>query len=247
MQTPHPEEIKQRLRNMLHIHDTDIGRRVINLYSVFNPPMDELTNLCSGKEVNNGVVEQGFVKMLDLVPPHQRFETAKKIWHQAYMRDGARYLSIVSMRYIGEHIDEVNKLGAYPKRHTLKDIIVHGDQKYAKRALEMLADMQPLDAAATLAEMLIETQRGMHLAIDHRELVKTAVLFTRHYVKLEDKDMARHALGLLGGHQDWNGWAALYVDAEKKPYNLMAREELAKIPAPVPPKESELLKAAFQA
>lgn len=263
-----PDEQKRNeyLQNIITSKDTEMAIAAVDLYIEKNDSgigktksraaVDALISRQQGlgggtrSAAKQPTVEYAFDKVIELTPEHERVEQAYEFltdgftsWMSCRKQPYPPGLIAKAMGYLADNIDKIPEVKDKSKKEKiLFTLACRGNEK----ALDLLAEGP--DGVLNVAQMYTDF-RNFRLSLSQkmRDRVKFwALKYTRKFAELEDKELARFALRMIGGNpdQDWYGDGMIYQDEESgRDLDEVAREELAKLPKA--PTEKDKLAETF--
>jgi hypothetical protein len=193
-------------------------------------------NLVPGKELSH----------IYHLTPHS-LSPRLKMLGQCYPRG---LMSLV-IRYFSEHVDEAGALKDGDLRSGILVFLAERQIPQSTTAVDYLAETSK-DGVHHIAQLYTNTQLQQHLSSSASERVdELALKFTRKFVNLEDKDLARAALRVTAGWPDESLEAGLSggkgeyvkVSGTERYFDEIAAEELEKLPKE--PSKREKLEKIF--
>ena len=160
--------------------------------------------------------------------------------------------------YLVENFDEINYVQDKKTRESILLNLISHRNDVASKAIDYIAQSgDEIECITNIAQIYDASKTcSLHLPAENMEkLTKWALCYTRRFVELPDKNLASRVLHHIGGFVEpddsnnieatgWNGDGTMYKeDATGRRYDIIAREELAKLPRE--PTQEEKLAVLF--
>lgn len=198
---------------------------------------------------NRAVVERAFDIYMENKKPEERLPLAYhffsdhfKMWLTNRNQEHPKGLLEKAGAYLVAHFDEVKSVQNKETREGILLHLISHRNDVASKAIDYIAQPEDeMEGVANIAQ-IYRTAKTIRLRLPDENMEKVtqwALRYTRKFAELPDENLAREVLGHIGGWPEtddpdsigWNGDGTHYKEEESgKRYDLIAREELAKLP-----------------
>lgn len=274
---PDNKERREHLEHTICCKDGEIASRAVEVYVEKVKPIganeDRLDSAVDAifakvrnidgsilESANPKAVKRGFELAMQYAPEEKRLERAYGLFdsnlftNHSVRRGSPDSLGPMVLLYMQDHVDDIVHVTDRSRRTMILVELACRGGKSALKAVDYLANTpeNPIEGIEHVAYLL--TKGGLRSYI-HDEtfdrVIEWACKYTGEFGKLEDKKLARSALGMLRGYEI-EGYPGEFEMAYGRrgtdpvtgiKYDIIAREELAKLPPEETPKSR--LKSVF--